>query len=255
MDLIRLRQASIGYHEPLLPPIDLTIRSGERLAVLGPNGSGKSTLLRTLGGTLPPLGGTVEYPLGRRPAMGCVPQSHQPDQAFPLTTHQVVLMGRYAARGVGRRVRRVDHEATSRELELVGLAEQEWLLFRQLSGGQRQRALLARALVGNPELLLLDEATSELDPAAEHRLLALVDKLATEQKTSVVFVTHEISAAASFATEVVLVNDAGLVEHGPAAEQLTSEKLSRLYRLPVEVTRAGGRTMVWMASGPGEERP
>jgi ABC-type cobalamin/Fe3+-siderophores transport system ATPase subunit len=256
MDLVRLHQASIGYRQPLLPPIDLSIRSGERMAILGPNGSGKSTLLRTISGALPVLGGTVEYPGGRRPAMGCVPQSHQPDPAFPLTTHEVVLMGRYRSVGVGRRARPADHAAVSCELELVGLAAEERLLFRQLSGGQRQRALLARALVGRPELLVLDEATSELDPAAEHRLLALVDRLVAEQQTSVVFVTHEISAAASFATTVVLVNhQAGLVEHGPAAEQLTSERLSRLYGLPVEVTRVDQRTMVWMATGPGQDAP
>ena len=253
MELMQLRQASIGYREALLPPIDLTIRSGERLAILGPNGSGKSTLLRTISGSLPLLGGTVAYPLGRRPVLGYVPQSHQLDPAFPLTTREVVLMGRYGALGVGRRPRPADREAVTRELELVGLAEQAGLLFRHLSGGQRQRVLLARALVGRPELLLLDEATSELDPAAEHRLLALVDKLAAEQKTSVVFVTHEISAAASFATTVVLVNhQAALVEHGPAAEQLTSEKLSRLYGLPVEVVRADQRTMVWMAPEEGK---
>jgi ABC-type Mn2+/Zn2+ transport system ATPase subunit len=82
--------------------------------------------------------------------MGYVPQSHQPDAAFPLTTHEVVLMGRYPALGVARRPRRTDHEAASLELELVGLAKQESLLFRQLSGGQRQRALVARALVGQP---------------------------------------------------------------------------------------------------------
>ena len=163
-------------------------------------------------------------------------------------------MGRYRALGIARRPRRSDHEAASRQLELVGLHDQEGLLFRQLSGGQRQRALLARALVGDPELLVLDEATSELDPAAEHELLHLVDKLAAERKTCVLFVTHEIGTG--FATIVVLVNHrTGVVEHGPAAEQLTSEKLSRLYGLPVEVTRQGQRTLVWMASAPGEERP
>jgi manganese/iron transport system ATP-binding protein len=256
MDLIQLRKASIGYRQPILPPIDLGIGSGERMAILGPNGAGKSTLLRAIIGVLPLLGGAVEYPLGRRPALGYVPQSHQLDQAFPLTTHEVVLMGRYRALGAGRRVHAGDHEAVHRELELVGLVEQERLLYRQLSGGQRQRVLLARALVGRPELLVLDEATSELDPAAEHRLLGLVDKLATEQQTSVLFVTHEIGAAASFATSVVLVNQqAALVEHGPAAEQLTSEKLSRLYGLSVEVSRANQRTMVWMATAAEEERP
>ena len=256
MDLMQLRKAEIGYKLPILPPIDLTIRSGERIAILGPNGAGKSTLLRTIIGALPVLGGSVDYPLGRRPSMGYVPQSHQPDPAYPLTTHEVVLMGRYPALGVARRPRPADHQAANREIELVGLGKQASLLFRQLSGGQRQRALLARALVGNPELRVLDEPTSELDPAAEHELLHLVDRLAAEQKTCVLFVTHEISAAAGFATIVVLVNHhAGLVEPGPAAEQLTSEKLSRLYGLPIEVTRSNQRTMVWMAAASGEERP
>ena len=232
MDLMQLRKAEIGYKLPILPPIDLTIRSGERIAILGPNGAGKSTLLRTIIGALPVLGGSVDYPLGRRPSMGYVPQSHQPDPAYPLTTHEVVLMGRYPALGVARRPRPADHQAANREIELVGLGKQASLLFRQLSGGRTSRA------------------------AAEHELLHLVDRLAAEQKTCVLFVTHEISAAAGVATIVVLVNHhAGLVEPGPAAEQLTSEKLSRLYGLPIEVTRSNQRTMVWMAAASGEERP
>jgi ABC-type Mn2+/Zn2+ transport system ATPase subunit len=256
VDLIQLRAAEIGYKKPILPPIDLTIRSGERIAILGPNGAGQSTLLRTIIGTIPVLAGAMDYPLGRRPTMGYVPQSHQPDPAFPLTTHEVVIMGRYPALGVARRPRKMDHDATSREIELVGLAKQEWLPFRQLSGGQRQRALVARALVGQPELLVLDEPTSELDPAAEHGLLHLVDKLAADHKTCVLFVTHQISAAAGFAAEVVLINHhAGVVDHGPAPDLLTSEKLSRLYGLPIEVTRERSRTLVWMASGADEATP
>jgi ABC-type Mn2+/Zn2+ transport system ATPase subunit len=255
-ELLVLRRAEIGYGEPILPPIDLTIRAGERLAILGPNGAGKSTLLRTISGTLPVLGGAVDYPLGRSPTMGYLPQSHQLDAAFPLTTHEVVLMGRYRALGVGRRPRPADHEAARRELERVGLGPQARLLFRQLSGGQRQRALLARALVGNPELLVLDEPTSELDPAAEHELLALVDRLVAEQQTCVLFVTHQISAAAGFASDVVLVSQrAQLVESGKAADILTSEKLSRLYGLPIQVVRQDQRTMVSMASAPRQERP
>jgi ABC-type Mn/Zn transport systems, ATPase component len=256
VDLIQLQAAEIGYKKPLLPPIDLTIRAGERIAILGPNGAGKSTLLRTIIGTLPVLAGSMIYPLGRRPTMGYVPQSHQPDPAFPLTTHEIVLMGRYSALGLARRPRPADRDATSRQIELVGLAGQEWSLFRQLSGGQRQRALVARALVGQPELLVLDEPTSELDPAAEHGLLHLVDKLAADYKTCVLFVTHQISAAAGFASEVILINQrAGVVESGAATSLLTSEKLSRLYGLPIEVARENQRTLVWMARGTDEARP
>jgi ABC-type Mn2+/Zn2+ transport system ATPase subunit len=256
VDLIQLRGAVIGYKTPILPAIDLTIRAGERIAILGPNGAGKSTLLRTIIGTLPVLAGRMDYPLGRRPSMGYVPQSHQPDPSFPLTAHEVVLMGRYPALGVARRPRKADHDATSHQLELVGLAKQETLLFRQLSGGQRQRVLVARALVGRPELLVLDEPTSELDPAAEHGLLSLVDKLAAEHKTCVLFVTHEISAAAGFATDVVLINHlAKMVQQWRASDLLTSEKLSLLYGLPIVVARENQRTLVWMASGADEVQP
>jgi manganese/iron transport system ATP-binding protein len=239
MDLVRLCKAEIGYKRPLLPPIDLTVRAGERIAVLGPNGSGKSTLLRTVSGVLPVLAGEVSYPLGRRPTIGYVPQAQQLDPAFPLNTHEVVLMGRYRGLGVARRPRPADHEATSRLLEQVGLAGQEAQLFRQLSGGQRQRALLARALVGGPEILALDEPTSELDPGAEHGLLALVDKLASERKTCVLFATHQVNAAAALASEIVFVDQAAsLVEVGAAATMLTCERLSQLYRLPIELVRA-----------------
>jgi manganese/iron transport system ATP-binding protein len=248
VELVRLRAASIGFKKPILPPIDLTIRAGERVAILGPNGAGKSTLLRTIIGTLPVLAGEMSYPSGRRPTIGYVPQTQEPDSGFPLTTHEVVLMGRYPALGVVRRPVFKDHTATSNMIEMVGLAEKERQLFRQLSGGQRQRALVARAMVGRPELLVLDEPTSALDPAAEHTLLRLVDRLTAEFGTCVLFVTHQIGAVAGFASQVVLMNQiAGLIEVGPASLLMTSEKLSRLYGLKVEVAHKDRRSSVSMA--------
>lgn len=252
VDLIALRRVEIGYDRPLLPPIDLVLSTGERLGILGPNGAGKSTLLRTLIGLLPPLSGILEYPSGQRPRIGYVPQSHRYDPVFPLTTLEVVLMGRYPLIGIGRRTSKADRQAARHQLEAVGLRTQERMPFRALSGGQRQRALVARALVSEPQLLVLDEPTSEMDLAAEHDLLHLVDRRATEQKASVLFVTHEISAAAGFATSIALVNHrAALFHAGPARELLTSDDLSRLFGRAIEVRREGDRTLVWMArSGP-----
>jgi ABC-type Mn2+/Zn2+ transport system ATPase subunit len=250
VDLIQLRAAEIGYKKPILPAIDLTVRAGERIAILGPNGAGKSTLLRTIIGTLPVLAGRMDYPLGRRPTMGYVPQSHQPDAAFPLTTHEVVLMGRYPALGVARRPRKADHEAASHELELVGLAKQESLLFRQLSGGQRQRAARG-ARPGGPARAAGARRADQRARSGGRAWLAFTGRQTGRgHKTCVLFVTHQISAAAGFATDVVLINHlAGVVEHGRVAELLTSEKLSRLYGLPIEVARENQRTLVWMASG------
>jgi ABC-type Mn2+/Zn2+ transport system ATPase subunit len=249
LDLIHLSRVQVGYRTPILPPIDLAIGTGERVGILGPNGAGKSTLLRTIIGLLRPLGGRIDHPLGRRPRIGYVPQSHRPDPTFPLSAHEVVLMGRYPALGVGRRPGSEDHAAVSDQLDAVDLRAQESLPFRALSGGQRQRVLVARALVGAPELLVLDEPTSEMDPAAEHSLLALVARLAARQEIGVLFVTHEISAAAGFASKIALMNHRqGLIEVGPVEALLTSERLSRLYGRPIEVRRENGRTLVWMAA-------
>ena len=206
MELIRLEKAEIGYKKPLLPPFDLSVRSGERLAVLGPNGGGKSTLLKSLIGLLPLLSGKRVFPNGRPPRAGYVPQAPRIDPIYPLTALQVVLQGRYGRIGLGRFPKASDWRAAMAQLEKVGMTEMASALFRSLSGGQRQRILLARALCGEPELLVLDEFTSDMDPVASAALLAEVAQLADRERVSVIFVTHEIPAAALYSTELVMVD-------------------------------------------------
>lgn len=247
--LIRLEQAQIGYRRPLLAPFDLEIRAGQRLAVLGPNGGGKSTLLRTLLGLLPLLEGqrVLRDP---RPRIGYVPQAHRADPVYPLSVFEVVLQGRYAQIGIGRRPKRKDRDAAMGRLAQVGLADRAHQPFRSLSGGQRQRTLLARALSCEPELLVLDEFTSELDPAGSAALLAEVARLASGEDVSVMFVTHEIAAAARWSTEVALVDShQELFETGPTGTLLTSDRLSRLYQQDIHLERKGDRTVVFVASG------
>jgi ABC-type Mn2+/Zn2+ transport system ATPase subunit len=249
LDLVRLEKAEIGHRRPLLPPLDVAVKAGGRLAVLGPNGGGKSTLLRTLLGLLPPLSGarTLRAP---PPRIGYVPQAHRADPVFPLTTLEVVLQGRYARIGVGRRPQRADRQLALARLGQVGLGAQAAQPFRALSGGQRQRTLLARALAAEPELLALDEFTSELDPAGATALLGEVAKLAQREGVAVVFVTHEISAAAQWATQVALVDThQQLFLHGPAEPLLTGEHLSRLYQQRISLERHGERTVVFVESG------
>lgn len=250
MELIRLEHAEIGYVKPLLAPLDLSISRGDRLAVLGPNGGGKSTLLRSLLGLVPLLSGRRVLPQGKPPRLGYVPQAHRADPLYPLTALQVVLQGRYGLVGVGRSPSKADRAAAVTQLGKVGLSEQADKPFRSLSGGQRQRVLLARALCGEPELLVLDEFTSDLDPAASAGLLAEVSGLAQGSGVSVMFVTHEISAAAAHASTVALVDSRrGVFESGPMAQVLTGERLSRLYGQKVQVERRDGRTVVFVESG------
>ena len=251
MSLIELENVVIGYRReaPLSPPIRLQVNHGDVIGVLGPNGAGKSTLLRSILGMLPPLEGLVRNPAGRRPRIGYVPQGHRLDFAWPLDALQVVLMGRAGLAGVGRFYSRADRAAAQARLESVGLGATARQPFRSLSGGQRQRVLVARALAVDPELLVLDEPTSEMDPAAEHALLSLVSTLVTEKQVAVLFVTHEISAAAGFAKTVLLMDGAKrFFEAGPTEQLMTSERLSALYGRPVEVRRENGRTLIWLSA-------
>lgn len=250
MDLIRLEKAEIGYRAPLLAPIDLAVHAGQRLAVLGPNGGGKSTLLKTLLGLIPPLGGRRVLRDGAPLRIGYVPQAHRADSVYPLSTREVVLQGRYGRVGLFRRPGEKDRQLADEWLAQVGLASHADKPFRSLSGGQRQRTLLARALCGEPELLVLDEFTSELDPAGSAALLAEVARLATVHNASVVFVTHEIAAAARFANEVALVDmHQQLFESGTRGDLLTSERLSRLYQQDIHIEQRGERTVVFVETG------
>ncbi len=258
MELIKLEKVSIGYAKgrPLLPPISFSLGAGDLVGVLGPNGAGKSTFLKTLLGLLPPLSGALSWPAGRVPRFGYVPQNARPDMAYPLSSLQVVLMGRAHQLGLIKRPGEKDRELARAALKEVSLEHAAQQPFRSLSGGQQQRVLVARALVAEPELLVLDEPTSEMDPAAEHGLLSLVSELSATRKIGVIFVTHEISSAAGFGKQVVLIDaNTQRFESGTAEQMVTSEQMTRLYGRPVEIRRENGRVLVWVAARNGNGAP
>ncbi len=216
----------------------------------GPNGSGKSTLLKSLLGLVPLLAGKRVWFGPRMPRIGYVPQAHRTDPIYPLTAQQVVLQGRYGRIGLFGFTSADDRRVAEVQLERVGLGDKRKQTFRSLSGGQRQRVLLARALCGEPEILVLDEFTSELDPAGSAALLTEVSAIARSAGVPVVFVTHEIGAAAAHATRVALIDaHRQIFDHGPAEQLLTGERLSRLYGQKVEVQRHGNRTVVFVETG------
>src|SRR6266508_2678619 len=153
MALLALRSVEVGYHRrPILPAVDLVVRRGTFLGIVGPNGSGKTTIVRTVLGLIPPISGRIEMP-GGAPRFGYVPQRPELERSFPLSAVDMVLMGRFREIGLGRRVGRDAREVAMAALGRCGLAGLERRALHTLSGGQRQRALIARALVSEPQIL------------------------------------------------------------------------------------------------------
>ncbi|HEY2028512.1 MAG TPA: metal ABC transporter ATP-binding protein [Myxococcales bacterium] len=245
MELIRLDRAVIGYRTPLLPPLDLAVRSGSTLGVLGPNGAGKTALLKSLLGLLPLLDGKRTLPQGRAPRVGYVPQRDRLEMSWPLSVLDVVLMGRVRLIGPIKRYSAHDRKKALQAMEEIGIADLARRPVFALSGGQHQKVLIARALAAEPELLVLDEPTSAMDPAAEQILLELVSRLKQAHNLSVVLVTHQLTAIPGFATDVALVDkERRLFSVGPASEMIDPEKLGLLYGREVRVAQVGDRTAV-----------
>ena len=204
-----------GSH--ILRGIDLTVRSGEVVALLGANGSGKSTLVRSLVGILPTTHGTVAIhgtPLGRDVAwqrIGYVPQRVSASTGVPSTALEVVSSGLL----YGRRIRlpRSARADALDALERVGLADRADRAVGELSGGQQQRVLIARALARKPDLLVLDEPVAGVDHPSQEAFAATLTDL-VERGTTILVVLHELGTFAPLISRTVVLQHGTKVHDG-----------------------------------------
>ncbi len=193
--------------EEVLHNVDLAVPNKSFVAVVGPNGGGKSTLVKLALGLLKPRCGRVRVfggpPERSRSRVGYVAQHLSFDPAFPVSVLDVVLMGR-ADRHWALPYRRSDREKAVQALEQVGLRSLGHRGLPQLSGGERQRALVAQALVSDPELLILDEPTASVDATLEHEIYDLLLEL--NQRMTIVVVSHNLNVVTRHASHVACVN-------------------------------------------------
>lgn len=241
--LLTFENVSLGYGDvAVLEHLSFHICAGEFLGIVGPNGSGKTTILRAILGLIRPGSGRILR--SSRPIIGYVPQRENIDTIMPVTALEVATMGRAPRLGPVDRLKSVDREAAAGALERVGVAHLAAALFRDLSGGQQQRVLIARALAGDPDLLVLDEPTNGMDLASEHAIVDLLCDLNRKRHLTVLLVTHLLPIVLNSASTILLIEE-GRILYGEAEDVLEQDKLTRLYRLPVQVTTvAGQRTLV-----------
>jgi ABC-type Mn2+/Zn2+ transport system ATPase subunit len=241
--LLTFDNVTLGYGKRvILTDLSFTLRAGDYVGIVGPNGAGKTTLLYAILGALRPKEGMITQHR-KRLTFGYVPQAQTMDDQFPLTALDIVLMGRYRTIGPMRRPSREDRERALLALEQVGVPDLAPRLFREFSGGQKQRTLMARALASDPDVLVLDEPTNDMDVAAEHATMELIDRLHDERGLLVLMVSHMLNVVVNHVRQVAILGGSRF-EMGVIEEVVTPETLKRLYNLPLEVVQVGKKRMV-----------
>lgn len=194
--------------------VTLTIRAGERVALLGPSGAGKSTCLRLINGLVEPARGTVRVDgravdVALRRSIGWVIQD---GALFPhlSVADNVAFVPHLLGWDAPRIDARVDEV-----LALVGLDPSRFrrAMPRKLSGGERQRVGVARALAARPRLMLLDEPFAALDPLLRSELQRDVARALGD--TTTVLVTHDVVEALTMSDRIVLLRDGAVVLDAP----------------------------------------
>jgi len=231
--------------------LNLTINAGEHVAILGPNGSGKSTLIKLVTRECYPLTrpGTRLRILGRqnwnifelRSHLGIVSNDLMARSTRDITGRELVLSGFFGSIGIWPNHQVMPEmeeaaEAAMARLDASRLANR-WL--DELSSGEARRLLIARALIHNPETLLLDEPTTSLDLAAQREMREHLRALAASG-VGLLLVTHHLEEIVPEIERVVLLRNGRVDGDGAKAEMLTSERLSSLFGVAVEVTEGFG---------------
>ena len=239
--IVEGRGLTIGYPDHTVGSgLNVTLATGEVLALLGPNGGGKTTLLKTLLGLIKPKAGDVR--LGERllastsireraRSIAYVPQVHIGTFAFTVET--VVLMGRSAHGNLFSAPSAHDRAVAEAALDRFGIASLSQRPYTEISGGERQLTLLARALAQEPQFIVLDEPTASLDFGNQGKVMREIRALAASGH-GVLFTTHDPNHALRAADRAYLLRDGTCIAEGPVGDVLTLERLAQLYRAPVE---------------------
>ena len=246
MTAISARGVHVDLHSTTaLSDVDIDIATGSWACLVGPNGAGKTTLLRALVGAQP-FRGEIRIGASALDARGsatsvCAFVAQRPTAPAGMRVSEYVALGRFPHRGATR-----NHDSLLLDsvLDRLHLASVRHRLVTTLSGGELQRCAIARALVQQAPVLVLDEPTSALDLHRQPEILDIIDEQRHTHGTTVVSTMHDITLAAMYAQEFVVMDHGRVVDAGPTDEVCAREALARAFNHNIEVVAGPGGTPV-----------
>ena len=205
MALLKTTNVSLGYGGmKVVGGLNFSVSRGDYLCIVGENGSGKSTLIKTMLGLIPPLEGSIALGDGlQQKEIGYLPQQTEMQRDFPASVWEIVLSGCLNHCGLRPFYNRREKDLARSNLECLGISDLSAQCYRELSGGQQQRVLLARSLCAAQKVLLLDEPAAGLDPKAAADMYQIIKELNEESDITIIMVSHDIAAAAKYASHIL----------------------------------------------------
>lgn len=232
MSVIDVKELAVKYEGiDVFKNVTFSLNEGDYVALSGPNGSGKSTLLRAILNLVKKDKGEVK--LFNIPVesfsdwnkIGYVPQKIVLSPFFPATVKEIVMLGLIRKSGKYLKLKDNDNERVNATLDMIGIWDIRNRNITELSGGQFQRVVIARALVGEPELLILDEPTTALDPETRERFFEILAHLNSDKKVTIIFVTHDTGNAGKYAKKLMYF-DRRIIFFGTFDDFCKSEKMA-----------------------------
>jgi iron complex transport system ATP-binding protein len=239
-NILKTESASFGYLRQrvknfLLKDIDLEIDEGELVCMLGINGSGKSTFLKTISSLIPQLEGNIllknrnlkEYSSQQLATLtGYV--STEMIWIDEMSVYELVLLGRFPYTNWLGTLTESDKQAVQLAIEQVGIKDLINRKINEISDGERQRAMIARTLAQNTELILLDEPSAFLDIPNKYEIAGLLKTLCEKGKT-VLFSTHDLNLALSFADKIFLIDGDKIIQGAPE-DLIINGEIQRIFK-------------------------
>lgn len=220
-----IKVTGLSYHYDSIATLDnisFTVGKGDFLGIIGPNGAGKTTLFQCMLGIIRDYEGEINlfgFDIKQNKKMlqkiGYVPQKKNVEQTFPATVKEVVSLGVIGMRN--------SSDYIDKAIDFVELGAYRDKRIGELSEGQQQRAIIAKALVKQPELLILDEPTTGIDSVTQEKFFNLLTKLNKDKGITIVWSSHDMNAVERLANRVACI-DRKLFFHGQSEDFLEMKK-------------------------------
>lgn len=243
MEVLKTNDLLIGYgNKAILPPINITLKEGDLVALIGPNGAGKSTLFKTLTAHIKQIEGNIglmgkdlsNYSSKEKARLIGLVLTSRPDDMF-LTVYDVVASGRSPYTNCFGKIKKEDEIIIHESLEIVGINNLKNRYFETLSDGEKQKVMIAKTIAQNTPIIFMDEPTAFIDYPSKIELFSLMKMLTKERNKTIIFSSHDLELLLRYTDDLWLLSKGKELISGKKSELMDKGFIKEYFNLKEDI--------------------